>query len=208
MIENTSQRPSVIHLFGVMSEGQTGYIEGMESAGQEQLLASCDLPTRGSNDPEFLKLGFTFGEPHPHDPMFRPATLPEGWRRDGSDHAMWSYIVDQLGRRRVGIFYKAAFYDRSAHMGLSSVSGYISNLAYEGGQPVLDTEWCTPAAVTEAARACIESDHETVELYTRAHVVERDGQYAAERVAEARTRISWAEALIARVSASTVDGGQ
>ena len=37
-----------------------------------------------------------------------------------TDHSMWSNILDQNGMVRGKMFYKAAFYDRSAHMYLST----------------------------------------------------------------------------------------
>jgi hypothetical protein len=52
------------------------------------------------------------------DPMFQYVTLPKGWKKVGTDHSMWSNLVDEQGRKRAGIFYKAAFYDRSAHLSL------------------------------------------------------------------------------------------
>lgn len=122
MIENTSQRYPVIHLLGAMSDGRPNYITDMEARGQEQLLHSDRLPAE-MNEPEadYVALGFTFGPPDRDDPLFRPATLPAGWKRRGSDHAMWSYIDDEQGRERVAIFYKAAFYDRRAFMRLVPV---------------------------------------------------------------------------------------
>lgn len=91
-------------------------IPAMESAGQRQLVESTQLPVNGSDDPKILAMGITFGDISPGDDLFREATLPEGWKKEGSDHAMWSYIVDETGERRVAIFYKAAFYDRDAFM--------------------------------------------------------------------------------------------
>lgn len=116
--EDTSKRDPAVHLLGALSDGTSAYIEGMEAAGQRQLVASTVLPidTRG-RDADFEALGFTFGEKT--DDLFRDAILPEGWSKQGSDHAMWSYIVDERGVERAAIFYKAAFYDRSAHMDLS-----------------------------------------------------------------------------------------
>jgi hypothetical protein len=97
------------------------YIEAMEAEGQQQLVNSTSLPVNTSDtDAEFEALGFIFGPPSADDPMFRPATLPEGWTREGSDHAMWSYILDEQGVQRVAIFYKAAWYDRRAFMRLAS----------------------------------------------------------------------------------------
>ncbi len=207
MIENTGQRPAELHLLGAMSEGTSGYIEGMEKAGQQQLVNSALLPTKGSDDPEFLALGFTFGEPLADDPMFRPATLPAGWRKAGTDHDMHSDILDQLGRRRVGVFYKAAFYDRRADMNLISVGGYVWGLLWDGADPVLDDEWATAEAVKKACHAEIAREEETLALWQRPDVVARnEAAYLADRIAEARKNIAKAEALIARVS--TLDGGQ
>jgi len=117
MIENTSKRDPMMNLLGAMAEGTSNYITGMEAQGQRQLINSAQLPVKGSTDPILAAMRITFGETVQGDPLFRSATLPEGWKKQGSDHAMWSYIVDDKGRRRAGIFYKAAFYDRDAHIG-------------------------------------------------------------------------------------------
>ncbi len=122
MIENTSQRDNAIHLLGAMSDGPSGYIEGMERDGQRQLINSDRLPTRilHSTQADFEAAGFVFGDVDKCDRMFRQVTLPAGWKRRGSEHAMWSYIDDEQGRERVSIFYKAAFYDRDAFMSLKN----------------------------------------------------------------------------------------
>jgi hypothetical protein len=117
--EDTSKRDPLIHLLGGMDGSD--YITGMESAGQQQLVNSDRLPVEGSDDPRLLELGFTFGDPDQDDPLFRPATLPPGWKREGSDHAMHSYLLDERGIRRVNVFYKAAYYDRRADMHIQNV---------------------------------------------------------------------------------------
>jgi hypothetical protein len=199
VIENTSNQygPFDLPMFG----GSARAIERMEADGQRQLLESCDLPTEGSDDPEFLRLGFTFGDPHKDDPLFRPATLPKGWKRAGTDHAMHSNIVDELGRERVGVFYKAAFYDRCADMRLITVSSYVSSLLYYGGTPILDDEWATAEAVAEAARLEIAREKKSLERWQRPEVMAREGaDYLADRIAECREDIRKAEALIAQVT--------
>lgn len=97
---------------------ERGSIEAMESAGQSELVASESLPTEVSaSERALLELwGFRFGEAFENDPLFMPAVLPEGWTKAGSDHAMWSKVLDEKGRERVEVFYKAAFYDRRAFM--------------------------------------------------------------------------------------------
>jgi len=48
--------------------------------------------------------------------LFMSVKLPEGWSIKPTDHSMWSNLVDDKGRARASIFYKAAFYDRDAHL--------------------------------------------------------------------------------------------
>lgn len=117
-IENTSQRPNEAHLVGIMEQGQSAYIEGMEAEGQRQLVASAVLPIDCNGDEDaILALGVTFGEPT--DDLFREVTLPDGWEKRGTDHDMWSEVVDEQGVARIAVFYKAAFYDRRAFMRLA-----------------------------------------------------------------------------------------
>lgn len=140
MIENTSQRDSMLHLLGAMSDGPSRYIEDMEADGQRQIVNSDRLPTQINRGgvADFEALGFVFGDADRSDPMFREATLPAGWKREGSDHSMWSYIIDEQGRRRVSIFYKAAFYDRSAHIGIQhSPTTKAQDDSYEAFE-----KWC------------------------------------------------------------------
>lgn len=201
MPENTSARDPLLHLLGAMSgDGMSGYITGMEADGQRQLVNSTSLPTdTGSTyDREYEALGFTFGEPDPNDKMFRDATLPEGWSKQGSDHDMWSYIVDQLGRRRVAIFYKAAFYDRKAFMRLETVYSYASTLAYQGGVPVYDDQWCTREAFAEQVaglRKRITDDIERYEASTAA--------WAAEELVTLRKDLAKHDAWATRVGITT-----
>lgn len=131
--------------------GSGAFIEEMEREGKAQLLNSDRLPvdTHGT-DREFIALGFTFGDPDPEDPIFRPATFPEGWARKSSSHDMWTYITDRHGRDRVAIFYKAAFYDRSAFMRLETVDWYVTKHVEHDGPLVITDEWATRDAVLAA----------------------------------------------------------
>ncbi|MET9140523.1 hypothetical protein [Streptomyces parvulus] len=87
-IENTSDPSSTaataLLAMGITMGGgnPTEAIEIQEKAGQQQVVHSDQLPTRGYA-PEFEALGFTFGEPDEKDPLFRPATLPDGWTKEG-----------------------------------------------------------------------------------------------------------------------------
>lgn len=202
MIENTSERDPLIHVGGALSEGASGYIENMEAQGQRELVNSDRLPTRilHCTQEEFEALGFTFGEPDPHDDMFRPATLPEGWRREGSDHAMWSYIVDTNGRQRVAIFYKAAFYDRSAHMSLRTIYAELSELIWgddKNPTPLVD-DWTTREAWIEAinvARAKEADDATRWDEYGHADLAR-----------DSREKIAKYDALLVRLGVGGSDG--
>ncbi len=97
------------------------HVERMEKRGQEEFVESGVFPVDlCSNDiAEFEVLGFVFHGPVPGDDLFQYVTLPDGWTRKGSDHDMWSYIIDENGQERAAVFYKAAFYDRRAHASIT-----------------------------------------------------------------------------------------
>lgn len=91
-----------------------GGIEAQEKAGQSALVTSTDMPLDLSPSREaFEALGFTFGEKI--DDVFQRATLPTGWTRAATEHSMHSNILDETGKIRASVFYKAAFYDRRAN---------------------------------------------------------------------------------------------
>lgn len=92
-----------------------------ESQGQRSFVGSDTLPTKFCRDGSFEKTvleaaGVKFLGIVDSDPMFQYVELPNGWRKEATDHSMWSKLLDDKGRERAAIFYKAAFYDRSAHI--------------------------------------------------------------------------------------------
>lgn len=98
-----------------------GGIERQEAAGQANLCKTADRLPASINSPHGMhytqvstELGIVFGKIV--DEIFIEATLPEGWKIEPTDHSMWSHLLDAQGRKRASIFYKAAFYDRSAHI--------------------------------------------------------------------------------------------
>lgn len=106
-----------------MAASTEGGIEAQERAGQlEQAALStlpCELGSKCRGTPAehrkvWEKLGFVFTD-EIVDGIFVKVAFPAGWQKKPTDHAMWSDIVDEKGRKRGAIFYKAAFYDRSAH---------------------------------------------------------------------------------------------
>jgi hypothetical protein len=132
--------------------GHPGMIEQQERDGQCQLVTSELLPAAHGDDAPWLALGFTFGDPAPGDPLFVSATLPEGWEKRAADHSMGSVIADALGRNRVSIFYKAAWYDRSAHMTLVGLHWYVTKHVEYDEPLVISDEWATREAVLAAMR--------------------------------------------------------
>ena len=92
-----------------------GGIQAQEAAGQRSFVANTYLPKDMRGDRHiFEAMGIVFGEQV--DDLFVEAQLPPGWKKVATGHSMWSHLVDERGRERASIFYKAAFYDRSAHI--------------------------------------------------------------------------------------------
>jgi hypothetical protein len=91
------------------------------------------------------KLDSIFSDRWKNDPLFQYVEMPPGWKKQRTDHSMWSDLLDDKGRKRGSIFYKAAFYDRDAFMNLTT--RYSVRRDYEGtkqlqildGETVLDT---------------------------------------------------------------------
>ena len=97
-----------------------GGIERQEAAGQRSFVASETLPKEmlhGCTREKLEQMGIRFGGDA--DDLFVTVQLPDGWKKQATNHSMWSDLLDQKERRRAAIFYKAAFYDRSAHISLN-----------------------------------------------------------------------------------------
>ncbi len=90
-----------------------GGIEAQEKAGQIEQSFAETLPIEISGREEFEAAGFVFGKAI--DDLFLEAKFPEGWRKRVTNHSMWTEILDAEGKVFGVIFYKAAFYDRSAY---------------------------------------------------------------------------------------------
>ncbi len=102
-------------LENLLAAATPGGIEAQEARGQTMFVASDVLPKECPRE-ELEALGFKFGKDQ--DDIFIDVKFPEGWGKSGTDHSMWSDLLDGKDRIRGNIFYKAAFYDRSAHMNL------------------------------------------------------------------------------------------
>lgn len=93
-----------------------GGIEAQEARGQRALNKAGNLLPRHllySHWSDVEAMGIKrVGE---HDDLFLSVELPPGWMIQPTDHSMWSNVVDETGKVRLEVFYKAAFYDRNAH---------------------------------------------------------------------------------------------
>ena len=86
-----------------------------EKQGQEDIVNKSILP-KNCPRTQLEKLGFVFGKEV--DDLFIDVILPPGWEKRFSSHSMWSYLYDDRHRCRADIFYKAAWYDKSANLTL------------------------------------------------------------------------------------------
>lgn len=107
-----------------MLSGGSGHIEAMEARGAQQLVESDVLPAEGLTvfqmpyQERFKgwheRCGIEVIGPVEGDDLFVEVRLPPGWRKDLTGHSMHTKLLDEKGRVRASIFYKAAFYDRRA----------------------------------------------------------------------------------------------
>jgi hypothetical protein len=180
--KNTSITPQLGWLFG----GNPRAIEEQEAEGAAQMLNATTLPTRlnYSKQHEFEELGFTFGKQVPGDELFREATLPEGWTKEGTGHSMWTRIKDERGIERVSIFYKAAFYDRDAFMSLTNVGYKIANDYIYGDEDNVDTELLAKLTESEKQDA-INQCEDYLERAERSPDIYGDKKSRAEKLLEA-----------------------
>lgn len=218
-IDNTTERmkdpaEKMLLLAEGMATGSAGsFIERQERDGQRQLVNSDRLPSDFRGDrAAWEALGFTFGDPDPADPLFMPATLPEGWKRQATDHSMGSVIVDTLGRERVSVFYKAAFYDRKASMNLVGLGWYVTCHVEYDGPLVISDEWATREAVLAAMRKhredCLKEAARFDEYAADVKGRDEDNRArCAEIAGEKRETAAKYEAAIAALEAEPVPNG-
>lgn len=126
-----------------------------EEQGQRELCNSSVLPTE--ENPSYYpgsraileKAGVIFGDAIKGDPLFTYVQLPPGWRIVPTEHTLWSNLMDDKGRCRANVFYKAAFYDRRAHFqatprytgDIVTTEEGMSGKVYDGDKVI----WETPA---------------------------------------------------------------
>lgn len=104
-----------------------GGIERQEAQGQRDLVSSFnrlpkELDAPGSDKYRDSDHGWAVAErlgfqktAENGDDIFQGVIAPAGWSLRPTEHSMHSEIIDDKGRKRGSVFYKAAFYDRNAH---------------------------------------------------------------------------------------------
>jgi hypothetical protein len=201
-IENTSKRNPIVHLAAGFPGSGTfaNCIEDQEAAGQSQLVNSEMLPRDGSDG--YATVGVTVVDDSGDD-LFVKVTLPAGWSKRPTDHSMLSEVVDDLGRKRIGVFYKSAFYDRKAHGVVETVTSYVRSCVDYDRPVVTDDVWATPTAVAEAATVLARSsDKKAVEADELAASRGSD-TYWIGRAAERRAEAAKYRTIAERYAAST-----
>lgn len=106
---------------GLATGSSSDAITGQEAAGQQSFVQSTTLPTDIRGKEILESAGVKFLGQVEGDDLFQYVELPNGWGLEPTDHSMWSKLVDEQGRERASIFYKAAFYDRSAFASATEV---------------------------------------------------------------------------------------
>lgn len=121
-IKNTSRTPNPEWLMGANPDA----IIRQEKQGQQELVNSTQLPLklndRDKTDTalvEYAKMGIIVTGWTKVDELFGTFILPKGWKKVATDHDMYVDLVDDKGRVRASIFYKASFYDRKADIRLN-----------------------------------------------------------------------------------------
>lgn len=154
-VKNTALNPDLMDKLSILG-GNPGHIERMESEGQKELVASAQLP-RKCNSPrtvtniaeQYRKMGIQVLTTSKGDDIFLGVKLPAGWKKRETDHDMWSDLLDNKGRIRASIFYKAAFYDRSSHIDFNpryypkmdfSVKGEFTYLVMDGERVLFQSD--------------------------------------------------------------------
>lgn len=114
-VENTSTKD-----FGYTMGRNPNAILEQEAKGQQEFTESLQLPRicnhpRGINATEqYHKMGIQTLTTSKGDNLFIGVKLPKGWLKKATDHSMWNELIDDKGRVRATIFYKASYYDRDA----------------------------------------------------------------------------------------------
>lgn len=102
-------------LQNLIAAATPGGIEKSEKAGQKDFLAHDSLPIATAAEWKILESwGVKKGEPL--NELFCAAKLPIGWSKVGGKDPRGSTLCDDRGLVRATIFYKAAYYEKTANL--------------------------------------------------------------------------------------------
>jgi hypothetical protein len=153
-----------------------GGIEAQEVRGQAQFVNSDVLPKRciGCTREQIEAMGVVFGADV--DDIFVIVVLPAGWAKAPTEHSMWSDLRDERGRVRANIFYKAAFYDRNAHI---SLTRYVNlTRSYDDNNNTTDARVVNAEGrVLFATERVVRDDYETTDRLEAAARAYADEHY-------------------------------
>ncbi len=112
-------------------------IRAQEKQGQQELVNSDRLPRDleiygDHRTPQELYAALGIVVTDEADDLFFNVQLPQGWHKQDTSHDMWSKVLDEKGRERLSVFYKAAFYDRKAHAHICKRYNFTSVYGDEG----------------------------------------------------------------------------
>jgi hypothetical protein len=114
------------------------------------------LPIQSSNygfdGKEILeKAGVKFAGIVPGKPLFQYVELPGGWKIVDTERPMWRFLLDEKGRKRAEIYFKAALADVGTHFrvvprfsascdrSLLEEKGIATGVVYDGGKEIYRT---------------------------------------------------------------------
>lgn len=168
-IENTKKSPKIGWLLG----GNPQAIEDQEKEGQQQLTLKKkvqQLPSKvqfeyseENSTKRYKTLGFKVISESKGDSLFLDVKLLKGWELKVTDHSMWSDLIDDKGRKRAEIFYKAAFYDRSAFIRFNNRISYrVARIGYHNNDYSQDENHNYNAAKTPFCGIVKDFDNKTL----------------------------------------------
>jgi len=170
----------MVYLDVRMSGLTTGQaIENQERNGQADAINSSKLPIDGTLDKQttWEALGFVFQDVD--DELFVNVIMPTGWRfvKHPEGDARHSLLLDDQGRTRAGMFYKAAFYDTKANIYLTrrfSVDSHASTKPDIVLVNVLDNAFTPPKVIMQSEEIEVPADKQAFEVRMSAAQKMRD----------------------------------
>ena len=177
-IDNTENKNPLAALFA-MSKHSNDFILNQEKEGQGQMVQSAQLPRLTNYDKEareyYEDWGIKVFGVTKDDEIFVDVQLPKGWKKERTEHSMWSKVLDEKGRERLKVFYKAAFYDRSAHVQVQTfINRGVQMVSYWNGE-YSDKNSPLEARVTNANGEMIYKESgETFKKYSKEYFNEKN----------------------------------